>query len=122
MQSALRAVSEKAILSPFLRPHADLARDGLSGDAVRLYQDVQQIVGSEADLTGGHTEDARVAGSEHLDAGAAAQAELFEPVHVVGLSGDATYEGRLTGLEIAEWDGFIDHDGGPERAQFPRVN
>jgi hypothetical protein len=45
-------------------------------------------IGSEADLSTSDAEDARVAGPEHSDAGASAQTEFFETMHVVATAGN----------------------------------
>ena len=83
---------------------------------VRLDEDTEQVVCSEADLVAGHAEDAGIAGPKHQDAGTAAQAELLEPVYVVGLSGNAANAGRLTGEQIAQWDGLVNHYEVPKGA------
>ena len=77
---------------------------------VRLDEHLQQIGSSEADLARGHAEDARIARPKHLDPGAAPQAEFFQPVHVVGLSGNPAYTSRLTGRQIAQRDRLVNHD------------
>jgi hypothetical protein len=84
------------------------ARPQHNGD--RLDQHAEQIVRAEAKLIAGDAEDARIAGAEHFDPRAAADAELFEPMHVVGPAEDAKDRRRLPGEQILQGNGVGDHD------------
>ena len=77
----------------------------------RVDQNAKQIVNAEADLLTGHPEDARVSAAKHLDPGAATEAEFFQPVDVVGLSGNAADKRRAADGQITQRDGPINHGG-----------
>ena len=52
-------------------------------------QDLEQVVGSEADFVTGESDNARVAGPEHLDLDAVAQPELLQSMNMVRLAIDS---------------------------------
>jgi hypothetical protein len=62
-----------------------------------LNQHTESGVRSQADLVPRQTDDARVAGPKHLDLRAAAQAELLEPMDVIGMAKNIDDLSRLPG-------------------------
>jgi len=70
----------------------------------RLHQHVQKLVGTEADLVACQSNDAGVAAAKHLNSRAPDQPEFFQPVDMVRLTDDATYAGRLAGLQPVQGD------------------
>lgn len=54
------------------------------------------MVGSKANLVAGEPDDTGDARPKHLDASAATQAKLFQPVDMVRLADKMTHVGRLT--------------------------
>ena len=83
---------------------------------------MQRIAGAETDFVAAHADDAWPAGAEHLDADAAAKAELLEAMNVVGLSKDATDMGGSADGELAERDGAINHEGALEWGTAVRIS
>src|SRR5574340_291755 len=80
-----------------------------SGKANRLHQDLQRTIAPQTELAPGHAEDARVAGPEHLDSGAAHNSELFQPMGALGVAGNAADDGRMSCRELMDGDSVVDH-------------
>jgi hypothetical protein len=70
-------------------------------------QDLEKVVGTEAELVAGHANDAGVARAEHLDHRPSAQAELLESMHVLNRPLDLTDLGRLAGPQQVHGNEFF---------------
>ena len=68
----------------------------------RLDQHVQPIIRSKTDLVPGQSNNARIAGSKHLDLRPAAQPKLLQPVNVVGLPQNVNNMGTTPGRKAVE--------------------
>lgn len=78
-------------------------------------QNVQQVVHADADLVPRHTHDAGIPRPEHLDLDATAQAELLEPMHVIGRPRNVGNAGRLSHGELRQREEAIRGGHGPDR-------
>ncbi len=82
----------------------------LLGVGGRFDQNAEPIVGPQANLTAGETDNAGIPPTEHLDPSPAAQPELFEPVNVIGMAGDATDSSWLASGEITQGNRLVNHE------------
>ena len=76
----------------------------------RFNQHVQHVIGPQTDFIACQTNNAWISRPKHLDTQPVAQADLFQPVYVVGISSDATNEGGLSGGQLVQGNGFFNHD------------
>ena len=58
----------------------------------------------QADLVAGQSQNARIAGAEHLHRGSAAKAEFFEPLDVLAAADDPADDGGLPRQEPSQED------------------
>ena len=76
---------------------------------VPLHKDLQAVARPQAELASGHPEDAGVAGPEHADLGAGAEAKLLQPMHVVDqilsiYAGTRGYLDQVPVSEVSHWE------------------
>ncbi len=108
--SAIRRVVEESTVQ---RP---------SAKADRIHQDLQRAIAPQTELASGNAEDARIAGPEHLDLGAADEPKFFQAMGPLGIAYDAADDGRSSGRELMDGDSVVDHGwGGHRRAKVAGI-